>query len=407
MTLTIQQIYGRYSVRDFCQKVEVKRRLSDDSYESDWQDIEELSGVELFDNSVANINYQIANNNYNFGIVNVGNMTIKLNSKNGQFDDESNSSSIFFGYVRHGSLIRVKQGYVDKYTDSSSPENVLVEVFQGFIDDTSNSTKVDDDNLIQNIYCVDLLNFLLKKYTIADMGTLSSTTIEALVYEVMNRSEFTDFVTVNSGNIDAGYNATSFDISQYEGQTQLLSLFEDMAIGNSFFYVRNSTFYFQPVFTGLSSTLTIDERKLIKFSGYDSGISKVYEVFVWENQPTIIYESSPNKYNRSQTISIDGITNNTQRQNMIEYIGSIARVQRKEFSVEIPFFPNIFILDKIIIISPQIIPDDAFIWGVSNWGEDKWLKSLQADNIPASAEWLVREISHSDSKTKIKVQEIV
>jgi len=407
MTLTVQQIYDRYSVRDFCQKVEVKRRLSDDSYEADWQDIEELSGVELFDNSVSNVSYQIANNNYNFGIVNVGNMTIKLNSKNGQFDDESNSSSIFFGYVRHGSLIRVKQGYVDKYTDSSNPEDVLVEVFQGFIDDTSNSTKVDDNNLIQSLYCVDLLNFLLKKYTVADMGSLSSTTIETLVYEIMNRSEFTDFITVDSGNIDAGYNATSFDVSQYEGQTQLLSLFEDLSIGNSFFYVRNSTFYFQPVFTGVTSTLTVDERKLIKFSGYDSGISKVYEVFVWSDEPTITYESSPNKYNRSQTIDIGGITNNTQRQNMIEYIGSIARVQRREFSIEIPFFPNIFILDKITIVSPQIIPSDAFIWGVSNWGEDRWRKSLQADNIPSSAEWLVREINHSNSKTKIKVQEIV
>lgn len=406
MTLTIQQIYERYSVRDFCEKVEVKRLLTSGSYESDWQDIEELSGIELFGNSVSNVSYQIANNNYNFGIVNVGNMTIKLNSKNGQFDDESNSSSIFFGYVRHGSLIRVKQGYIDKYTDSSNPVEVYSEVFQGFIDDTSNSTKVDDNNLIQSLYCVDLLNFLLKKYTIADMGTLTSTTIETLVYEILNRSQFTSFMTVSSGNINAGYDAT-FDVSQYESQTQLLTLFEDMAIGNSFFYVRNSVFYYQPVFTGVTTTFSVDERKLIKFSGYDSGISKVYEVFVWQNQPTINYESSPNKYNRSQTIDIAGITNNTQRQNMIEYIGSIARVQRREFSIEIPLFPNIFILDKIIITSPQVIPSDAFVWGVSNWGEDHWRKSLQADNIPANAEWLVREINHSDSKTKIKVQEIV
>lgn len=406
MTLTVQQIYERYSVRDFCEKVEVKRRLADGSYEASWQDIEELSGIELFDNSVSNVNYQIANNNYNFGIVNVGNMTIKLNSKNGQFDDESNSSSIFFGYVRHGSLIRVKQGYIDKYTDPSNPVEVYSEVFQGFIDDTSNSTKVDDNNLIQNLYCVDLLNFLLKKYTVADMGTLSSTTIETLVYEILNRSEFTDFMTINSANINAGYDAT-FDVTQYEGQTQLLSLFEDMAIGNSFFYVRNSIFYYQPVFTGVTTTFSVDERKLIKFSGYDSGISKVYEVFIWQGEPTITYESTPNKYNRSQTIDIAGITNNTQRQNMIEYIGSISRVQRREFSIEIPLFPNIFILDKIIITSPQVIPSDAFVWGVSNWGEDKWRKSLQADNIPANAEWLVREINHSDSKTKIKVQEIV
>lgn len=407
MTLTIKEIYDRYSIRDFCQKVEVKRKLTDGSFEPEWQDIEQLSGIMLFDNSVQSIDYQLANNNYNFGIVNVGNLNINLDSKNGQFDDENNSSSIFFGYVRHGSLVRVKQGYIDKYTDATNPEDVLIEVFQGFIDDTSNSTKVDDQNLKQNLYCVDLLNFLLKKYTIADMGVLTGTTIEDLVYEIMNRSEFTEFFTVDSGNISAGYNASSFDIAQYEGQTQLLTLFENMAIGSSFFYVRDSVFYYKPVFTGITSDLLVDERKLIKFSSYDSGVSKVYEVFVWEGNEAIKYESSPNKYNRSQTIGIDGITNNTQRQLLIEYIGSIARVQRREFEIEIPFFPDVFILDKITIKSPQIIPSDAFVWGVSKWGEDRWRKSLQADNIPLSDEWLVRKINHSGFKTKISVQEIV
>jgi len=36
MTLTLEQIYDRYSVRDFCQKVEVKRQLSNGTFESDW-----------------------------------------------------------------------------------------------------------------------------------------------------------------------------------------------------------------------------------------------------------------------------------------------------------------------------------------------------------------------------------
>lgn len=406
MTLTVQQIYDRYSVRDFCQVIEVKRKLPDGSYESSWQDIEELSGTELFSNSVSNINYQIANNNYNFGIVNVGNTTIKLDSKNGQFDDETNSSSIFFGYLRHGSRVRIKQGYVDKYTDPDNPVDVFSEVFDGFIDDTSNSTKVDDNNLLQNLYCIDIVSFLFKKYTVGDMGALSSTTVESLVFEILNRAEFEGFMTIDVSNIDSGYDAT-FDISQYEDKTTILNLFENMATGNSFFYARNGVFYYKPIFTGNSSSLEIDDRKLIKFSGYESGISKVYEVFTWEGVESITYEASPNKYNRSQKVGIDGITDNTHRQNMIEYIGSIARVQRREFTIEIPFFPNIFILDKLTIQSPQIIPSDAFVWGVSSWGEDRWRKSLQADNIPTSELWLIRSISHSNGKTKIKVQEII
>ena len=406
MTLTLEQIYDRYSVRDFCQKVEVKRQLSNGTFESDWQDIEELSGKELFDNSVNNINYKIANNNYNFGIVNVGNLTLKVNSSKGEFDDETNSSSVFFGYVRHGSLIRVKQGYVDKYTDSSNPVEVFQELFIGFIDDTSKNTKVDDNNLTQTIYCVDLLSFLLKKYTVGDFSPYTATNVDDLIYEILNRSEFTDFMTVSDSNIEAGYNA-DFDVTQYKDETTLLSLFENAAIGNSFFYVREGTFFYKPIFTGISSTLIIGDRKLVKFSNYESGISKVYEVFTWEGEEAIKFEASPNKYNRNQSIAIDGITNNTQRQNIIEYMGSIARVQRREFTIEIPFYPDLFVLDEVTIKTPEIIPSDAFIWGVSDWGEDRWRKALKADNIPATDQWLVREITHSRGKTKVKVQEIL
>ena len=406
MTLTLEQIYDRYSVRDFCQKVEVKRQLSNGTFESDWQDIEELSGKELFDNSVNNINYKIANNNYNFGIVNVGNLILKVNSSKGEFDDETNSSSIFFGYLRHGSLIRVKQGYVDKYTDSSNPVEVFQELFIGFIDDTSKNTKVDDNNLTQTIYCVDLLSFLLKKYTVGDFSPYTATNVDDLIYEILNRSEFTDFMTVSDSNIEAGYNA-DFDVTQYKDETTLLSLFENAAIGNSFFYVREGTFFYKPVFTGISSTLIIGDRKLVKFSNYESGISKVYEVFTWEGEEAIKFEASPNKYNRNQSIAIDGITNNTQRQNIIEYMGSIARVQRREFTIEIPFYPDLFVLDEVTIKTPEIIPSDAFIWGVSDWGEDRWRKALKADNIPATDQWLVREITHSRGKTKVKVQEIL
>jgi hypothetical protein len=153
--------------------------------------------------------------------------------------------------------------------------------------------------------------------------------------------------------------------------------------------------------------LIIGDRKLVKFSNYESGISKVYEVFTWEGEEAIKFEASPNKYNRNQSIAIDGITNNTQRQNIIEYMGSIARVQRREFTIEIPFYPDLFVLDEVTIKTPEIIPSDAFIWGVSDWGEDRWRKALKADNIPATDQWLVREITHSRGKTKVKVQEIL
>jgi hypothetical protein len=405
MTLTIEQIYNRYSVRDFVRKIEIKRRNEDGTtYENDWQDVEELTGLKILDKSVASIKYSLSNNSYNFGIVTVGNAKVTFISKNGQFDDEINSSSIFNGFIRHKSLIRIRDGYVDNYTDPTAPVDVLTTVFEGFIDGTSKSTKVDKDNLNQTLLCIDLLSFLLKENTISDMGALSSTTLDALIFEILNRSEFTDFFTVDALNINAGYGIQSFDISQYEGQTTLYTLFENFSIGHSFFFVKDGVFLYKEITDGNAIGFVIDNKKLIEFSNYDNGIQNVFERLNWEDSSES-FTSSPNKYNRGKTINIKGATNTIQRQNLLNVIGGITKIQRKRIRVKIPYFMNIFILDSITIDSPEIIPEDAFVWAVSAWGEKRWRKSLKADNISSSDTWIVRDVKHSNFITTLIVEE--
>lgn len=408
MTLTIQQLYERYSVRTFCRVIEIKRVDSSGVYESDWQDVETLSGLKLLDKSVKSINYTTSNNNYNFGIVNIGNVTVSLNSKNGQFDDETNGASIFKDFIRHKSLIRIRDGYIDNRTDEENPVSVYHTVFQGFIDATATGTKVDDNNLIQNLQCVDMLSFLLKEYTLVDMGTLTSTNLESLIYEILNRSEFTNFFTVNASNINPGYNITSFDISQYKNQITLYELFENFSIGHSFFYVTDEIFHYKGILEGTYKSFTVNEKKLIKFSRYNNGISNVFERLFWEDQPTITFTSATNKYNKTLTINILGATNYTERQNLLDSIGNISKIQRRGFTIDIPYFMDVFVLDEIIIESPQTIPENAFVWGFSRWGDGStWQRSLQAENIPNNVAWLVIGVKHSNYKTTLTLQEIV
>lgn len=409
MALSLNDLYSLYSVRKFARKIEVKRLKIDGSYESTWQNVEELSGLKLLDDSVPAINYSLSDSTYSFGAVTVGNVVIKLNSKNGQFDDENNSGSIFKGYVRHKSLIRIRDGYLDYYTDSSNPVEVLNTVFEGFIDDTSTSTKVDDENLLQNIQCVDKLSFLLKNYTLADVKPLSSTTLKDLIFEILNRSIFTQFFTVDITKIIPGVNILNLDINQYEGQTQLYSIFENLSIGHSYFQLRDNFFVYKLINTpGSSSTsnMTFDNKKTIKFSAYSSGIDKVIEKIYWQDDPSTVYTSPTNKYNKTKTIEIKAVTDFAQRQLVVNAIGNITRFARKEFTIEVPYCMFVNILDEIIVESPQIIPSDAFIWGISNWGEARWRRSLQADSIPAKASWLVTKINHSGYKTKIIAREI-
>jgi hypothetical protein len=68
---------------------------------------------------------------------------------------------------------------------------------------------------------------------------------------------------------------------------------------------------------------------------------------------------------------------------------------------------NINIFDSVVVRYPYIIPDDAFVWGISRWGEKRWRKALQAQSISTSTGWLVRSVKHNNFKTTLILQEII
>ena len=433
--MSLVEVYNQYPSREFTRKVEIKRKLATGGYENDWQDVVTLSGLPLLDKTVGSISFKLPSDGYNFGLVTVGNLKLKLNSKQGQFDDEGNANSVFYpNYQRHESLVRINDGYIDRKTG----QEFTKQVFFGFIDGISRSTKVDNDNINQNLQCIDALSFLLKKYTKADMGNLVSTSLDDLIFEIMNRSEFTDFLLVDSVNIEAGYDIQNIDLSQYEGQTQLLTIFQNLSIGHSFFFLDEEKFYYRKVNlpiqrgdefidflfqdgdqymfqdgdsyafnTNIYKAFDVKKDKVIKFTNYDEGLSQVYEKIYWQDSETISFISPTNQYNKSKTIDIKGVVDNTQRQNIVNIVGSITSLARKKVMIEIPYFQDINIFDELTVEEPIFLLNDAFIWDISKFDDGKRLDGFfRADNINLNQTWLVIEINHSNFKTKIKLQEI-
>ena len=433
--MSLIEVYNQYSSREFVRKVEIKRKLATGGYENDWQDVVALSGLPLLDKTVGSISFKLPSDGYNFGLVTVGNLKLKLNSKQGQFDDEGNANSVFYpNYQRHESLVRVNDGYIDRKTG----QEFTKQVFFGFIDGISRSTRVDNDNITQNLQCVDALSFLLKKYTLSDMGNLVSNSLDDLIFEIMNRSEFTDFLTVINTNIQAGYDIQNIDLSQYEGQTQLLTIFQDLSKGHSFFFLDEQEFYYRkvnlPIQRGIENDTILDEAgnilldeaedsilseeniykafdvkkdKVIKFTNYDEGLSQVYEKIYWADNETVSFISPTNKYNKSKTIDIKGVVDNTQRQNIVNIVGSITSLARKKVIIEIPYYQDINIFDEITVQEPIFLLNDAFIWDISRYDDGKRLDAFfRADNVNLNQTWLIIEINHSNFKTKIKLQEI-
>ena len=405
--MSLVEVYNQYSSREFIRKVEIKRKLATGGYENDWQDVVALSGLPLLDKTVGSISFKLPSDGYNFGLVTVGNLKIKLNSKQGQFDDEGNANSVFYpNYQRHETLVRINDGYINRKTG----QEFTKQVFFGFIDGISRSTRVDNDNITQNLQCVDALSFLLKKYTIADMGNLTNNpSLNDFIFEVMNRAEFTNFLNISSSNIQAGYDIQNIHLNEYEGQTQLLTIFQDLSIGHSFFFLNEQDFHYRKVNLPLNRGFSFDAKKdkIIKFSNYDEGLSQVYEKIYYQDNTSVSFIAPVVKYNKSKTIEVKGIKNNTERQNIVNAVGAITSLARKKVIIEIPYFQDINIFDEITVQEPIFLLKDAFVWDLSKFDDGKRFDAFfRADNINLDQTWLVIEINHSNFKTKIKLQEI-
>lgn len=426
--LTYQQFSGLSS--DV--KIEIKRINSEGVYEANFIDIEKLvpNGY-IASNSVQSIKYSLPQDSFSFGVLKIPSCTLKLISASGEFSSGSNENSIFNEFVRHESQIRIFQGFENKAGDYD-----YLETYRGFIDDKSKKTKISNDNTYQDLHIEDALTYLIKKYTFSDITT-TSTTLNNMVFELFNRSEFTDFLIVESSNINAGYDVQNIDYSSVEGQTQWLKILQDVSTGHSYLYQKEGVLFYQSInlsntsagtgaeviqfqdgstfnfqngstfnFQG-SNVISFNQDKIIKFATYNDGISEVFERLYWKDTAAS-FISPTNLYNRSKTFDIETITDNNDRINLLSQVGTRTSRARKKFKLKIVLFVNINVLDRITITSGDYITEDDFIWDLGNWDEENWSNTTGATFSGANSTQVVKEITHNFSAgtTDLLVEEI-
>ena len=411
MTLTYQQIYERYSQVEFRRKMYIKRLKEDGTYENDFT---EISAGLLPDGSLNRLSLSLPNSSFQFGKVQVSNASLKIQSAYQEFASELDPKSIFSGYIRHWSIIKIVDALIDKYTDEDNPEEVSVTVFQGLLDSATAQT----EQTIESIVALDFL-IVLNELNVNEL-TLTQTTLNALVYEIMNRTEFTKFFNVSNSStyINSGYNASNIDVSQYDGT--VLEMLEDLAKGHSIFYVNPSDNYFYfveatPTSTVQFSFLESNNRK-ISLSKYREGIDRQINKWYWENT-SISSVDTPEPINpRSETLNISGITDATQRQNLLDFVLEKTKNAKPYFSLKIPYLPTIKLLDRVVIQSFGQAPPNVARWGMFFWtstdttdpeNAPRWAKTAGI-TISADKEWMVRSIIHDKNlTTTIEVEQIL
>lgn len=410
MSLTFQEIWSQYSQFEVRRRIYIKRLLRNGTYEPLWQ---EISAGMMQDGSINRIQRSLPNSSYQFGKVQVANATMKIMSAYREFSGESVPGSIFKNYVRHWSQIKVVDALVDKYTDPTSPTESQATTFIGLIDATTATTE-------QGYETFTALDFItvLNQINVKDL-TLTKTTLSELVYEIMNRSEFTKYFSVSSSTdyINPGYDVTSIDTSVYDGS--VLDMLQDLATGHSIFYVDpdDGYFYFRealPTDDVKFSFLEKNNRKL-DVSQYREGKDRQITAWYWSDTDPVISSIASATAPITQNFDIKGITNSTQRQNTLDFVLNKTRYAKAYFKLDIPFFPIVKILDKISVQSFGSAPVNAIRWGMFIWTPTdttnpneapRWSKA-GGIKISADERWMVRSITHDQKlKTTLELEKI-
>lgn len=411
MALTYQQIWERYSHVEFRRRMYVKRLQEDGTYEADFTEI--TPGL-MKDGSVNSLSRSLPNDSWQFGKVVISNVRLEIASAFQEFASELDPNSIFAGFIRHRSIIKIVDAFIDKYTDPDLPTEASVIVFTGLIDSNTATTE-------QGYETITALDFLsvLAEINVKELN-LVQTTLNALVYEIMNRAEFTKYFTVNSSTtyINAGYNASSIDTSVYEGS--VLEMLQDLAKGHSIFYIDpdDNTFYFksaEPTPSVVYSFLEENNRKL-SISNYREGVDRQITHWYWDDT-NISAIKDPEPVNpKSSTFHIDGITDATQRQNTLDAVLARSQDAKPYFKLELPYFPVVKLLDRVIVQSFGSAPRDAVRWGMFVWTSQattspstapRWRKPAGI-RISADDRWMVRGITHDKNlTTTLELEKII
>jgi hypothetical protein len=370
-------------------------------YEDTWYDI---TGFLLSD-SVSPVNISIPDNLYEFGEVRLSSASFKLKNIHGEVSDETNINSIFFNHIRHNSLVRIVKGYIDKYTDPVNPVQVDSEIFQGLIDDKSAKTNNDDTES----FTAKGLDSILSSVTVSELGTLTATNVNDLVYEILNRGQFLLFFNIKTENIDAGYNTTNLNLSLIEQDLKVIDLLKKLAFGHSVFYVENGEFYFSPAKSSSvvkHEFLNTPERKIAVYD-FNQGSKNVIEKWFWD-ETALSYISESERFGTSKTIDdLPFIDNATQQQNLLDFIGSQTDIPRLTFKIDLPFYPSARIFDLIRVRRQEILGDKGgFVLDESKLDEGILGRVVGAIKISQKELYFITGVRVSREKTTITAQAV-
>lgn len=377
--------------------------------------------------SVGTLKQSLSSNDYDIGSVKFNKIQVSLANETSYFSEAENQLSVFT-FKRDQSILKIiwdinQEGLACGnvpcgYTYLSSE----IEVYQGLLED--NSSKFDSDSQIQTFNFLGMES-IIGKVQVPFSALSVSDDIETTIFNILNQTEITRFLTLDSLNISVQFNFTPDSIAELEDQTCLEALDEILFLAGAVLYVKENVIYVnnrdggatsKATFYGPSSDSGIENIK--DLSSFTLGINRTFNFFKWENTSVKqSFSDSIQKFGaRIKKVESSLVTNNTVRTNLLNSLLTEFGFPKREIDLTTPIttqtMKNIFLLDKINIDFPSDYrePEDGAIparYGTAIYGENRYVQANSSLVISSATDWKImnRTINIRQNEITFKIRE--
>lgn len=319
--------------------------------------------------SFGNLQKQLDNNDFDIGVLKNSNVTVSLNNLNGLYSDVDVIESMF-RYTRNNSIVRITFSFEEVPNTCGmmiAGQTYLaseIEVFKGFLNDDSAQMSLSDHKVPFTFLGLESLFDNVPVGAVLNNGDGIATSI----YNLLNQSQITQFLTIDLSNINPAVDQTVDDVSSYANQVVSQALSDLLLISSSVLYILNDTVYVtsrtpssdvKKTFYGQASPNGTENIALIE--SISTGFSKIFNYLTWNNDPSIIVQDSGSilKYKiKNKEFNVSFFTDPTKIDVLLGNVLNEFKLPEQEFLLTTPIdYQTIALnlLDRVTVDYPPLV----------------------------------------------------
>lgn len=320
--------------------------------------------------SLGSLQLAFDNSDFAIGILRNSSVSVTLNNREGVYSDVDAIESMF-KHTRANSKFRItysleeNPNYAGSMVAGQTWLCTEVDVFNGLIDD--NSATMDLQNHLVALSVLGLES-VFEAAPMPYASIANGDSIATTIFNLLNQTAITKYLTVLVGNINPGASQTIDDITPYQNGSTRNALSDLLLASSSVLYIRNSTvyvaartptadvkktFYWQGAVLGIENVLSIDNIR--------SGFAKIFNYLTWRDAPTVLVSDSNSvtKYGvKLQEFEIGFFTNTTKMGVLLAAILAEFKDPKQEFVLTTAVNHSVLdlqFLDRVTVDYPLMV----------------------------------------------------